>query len=366
MAVYLGMFLYVFIVGYAGKNISKRSKKDYTSGVSVFIAILTLALPVILIGLRTKFVDTTAYINWFNELEPGFENLSKVFENDKGPLWVLYEWIIKTFITKDAYCFLFITATIQAAAVLQFCYRHSIDYVYSVLLFFLSMNFTYMMNGIRQFMAICLILFFSKWIFEKKYLKFVIIVIIAFYIHNSAFIWILALLVIYGKPWNKKMLLFSFLILLSVTFLDTFTNFLESGLSGTAYSGYTEQFDADDGQSIFHTLISAVPVVIAFWKRKEIEAQNDDKLNILINISIFSLMLNVLATFTSGILIGRMPTYFSLFVYILYPLMFEKAFNEYDRMIIKPLCVGGYIFYALYYLVTVGLRYISSILNIYL
>lgn len=366
MAVYLGMFLYVFVVGYAGKNINKRSKKDYTSGVSVFVAILTLTLPVILIGLRTKFIDTTAYINGFNDLEPGFENLSKVFENEKGSLWVLYEWIIKTFITKDAYCFLFITATIQAVAVLQFCYRHSIDYVYSILLFFLSMNFTYMMNGIRQFMAVCLILFFSKWIFEKKYFKFIIVAIIAFYIHNSAVIWILALMVIYGKPWNKKMLLFSFLILLSVTFLDTFTNLLESGLSGTAYSGYTEQFEADDGQNIFNTLISAVPVVIAFWKRKEIEAQNDDKLNILINISIFSLMLNILATFTSGILIGRMPTYFSLFVYILYPLMFEKAFNEYERVIIKPLCIGGYIFYALYYLVTVGSRYISSILNIYL
>ena len=365
MAVYLGMFLYVFIVGYAGKNINKNSKKDYTSGVSVFVAILTLAIPVILIGFRTQFGDTYAYINSFNDLEPGFENLSKVFENEKGPLWIMYEWIIKTFITKDAYCFLFITVVIQGAAVLQFFYRNSVDYVYSIVLFFLSMTFTYMMNGMRQFLAVCLLLFFSKWIFEKKYLRFIIIAIIAFYIHNSAFIWILALLVIYGKPWNKKMLLFSLLIILSVIFVDTFTSLLEEGLSDTAYSGYTAQFKKDDGQSIFNTLISAVPVGIAFWKRKDIEVLNDDKLNILINVSIFSFMLNVLATFTSGILIGRLPKYFVLFTFILYPSLFEKVFSEYDRMIIKPLCIVGYLLYALYYVTSQGLGYGSSVLNIY-
>lgn len=140
---------------------------------------------------------------------------------------------------------------------------------------------------------------------------------------------------------------------------------LEEGLSDTVYSGYTEQFRNDDGQSIFNTLISAVPVGIAFWKRKDIEVLNDDKLNILINLTIFSFMLNVLATFTSGILIGRLPKYFVVFTFILYPSLFEKVFSEYDRMIIKPLCIVGYLLYALYYVISQGLGYGSSVLNIY-
>lgn len=60
-----------------------------------------------------------------------------------------------------------------------------------------------------------------------------------------------------------------------------------------------------------------------------------------------------------------MPKYFSLFIFILYPLLFEKVFNEYEKTIIKPLCIIGYILYALYYMVSQGMSYGSIILNIF-
>ena len=63
------------------------------------------------------------------------------------------------------------------------------------------------MGGIRQFMALSVLLFFSDWIFEDKPIRFAIVVLFASMIHASAIIWLPIVFVVSGKAGNLKTIL---------------------------------------------------------------------------------------------------------------------------------------------------------------
>lgn len=339
--------------------------KSY-SGVTIPIAILIISLPIFFIGMRTNFIDTKSYMRGFELLSADFSSISSM-SWDKGITWNIYLIILKKFITKNPTVFLLITAIIQGGALLKLYYKYSPDYVLSLILFFLSCAFTNMMNGIRQFMAVCLIIYFIDWLFQKKNKSFLFIILIAMTIHFSALIWIPATFLVQGKPWNKKMMLASFAVVLAVSFVDEFTGLLSSSIEETSYAGYTSQFDNDDGSSFFHTLIAAVPVVITFIYRKKIFEINNRQYYVLINIATMGVIISLLANFTSGILIGRMPIYFTVFNYALYPYIFKETVGNKNARWFQVMCILGYLLYAIYYMRSFGnggMPYISSILGI--
>lgn len=59
--------------------------------------------------------------------------------------------------------------------------------------------------------------------------------------------------------------------------------------------------------------------------------------NLAANMSIVTAGLYVVSMFTSGIYIGRMPIYTSLYSYILLPWIFEHAFNERSKKLMYAL-----------------------------
>lgn len=362
------MFAYVGIVGFGSKFIleEKHIYQKYNNGTTLFFAVIIFALPVFFIGMRTDFNDTYAYMNGFNNLSTSFSSLLAKSDK-KGYGFIVYEWIIKRFITKDVNIFFMITATINASALIKLYYKYSTSFVYSVLLFFLSMSFTYMMGGIRQFLAVSLIIFASDYIFEKKFFRFLIIFFIAYNIHATALIWLIGFFVVQGKPWNLRVIILILSTVAVVFFIDAFTDILSDALVGTDYEGATEQFAKDDGSSYIRTIIFAIPVVISFWKRKEIEEKNQKHIFVMINCSVMCVVISLLANFTSGILIGRFPIYFSLFNYALLPWMFENIFEGKSKIIIKFACLCGYICFA-YYNINMcyynTMPYISNVLGL--
>lgn len=366
MIIYFLMVAYVFLIGVAAKQqvVSGATISKNNNYTNLAFAILIFALPVFFIGFRGYVADTSAYIGSYESLPHEFPALEDNIFKTRGYGWKVYLYLMKYFLHLDTSYYLLVTSIIQAGALIKFYYSYSSDYPLSVLVFFLSFSFFQMMNGLRQFSAVCIILYFSDWIFKKKFFRFLVIVFLAISVHNVAIIWAVAIFIIQGRPANTRMLVFSALILLAVAFVDQFTNILEDTISETSYVGYTRQFSKDDGSNIAHTLISAVPLVIAFLGRNNIKESNDNTTNILINISIIETMISLLANFTSGILIGRMPICFSVFSYALLPRLFKVAFNEKDARMVRLLCVLGYSAYYLYYIIHSHPNYHSIILGI--
>lgn len=366
MIIYFLMVVYVFLIGVIAKQrvVNGASVSKNNNYTNLVFAVLIFALPIFFIGFRTNVADTLGYINSFLAQKTVFPDLSNGIFASRGIGWDIYAWFIKKFITNDPYVFLFITAIIQAGALIKFYYNYSTNYPYSVLLFFLSCSFTMMINGLRQMLATCLILYFSRYIFEKKYVRFLFVVFLAMTVHLSAIVWVLFVFIVQGKPGNIKTIIFGIIVIFAVVFTDQFTSILSDAISDTSYAGYTNQFQKDDGSNIFHTLIAIVPLVVAFIGRDKLKGLNDKITYILLNIAIVNVFFNLLANFTSGILMGRLTGYFSLFIYALFPRMFDQLFNEKIQHELYLWCAIGHLAYFLYYLFSQHIVYNSIPLHI--
>lgn len=359
------MFLYVFILSLFVKPRSLVTNESKVfNDISLQAGTLFFLFPVVMIGLRSSVNDTPAYINMFNNLHSSFSEIIAKGSWDHGISWDIYQWFIKYCIKNDVYVFFMITAIIQSGAIVKLYRKYSNDYGYSVLLFFLSMSFLNMMGGIRQQMAACVIFYGIDWLFESKNIRFVVLVLFASTIHFSAIIWIPILFVVQGKSFDKKTVMLSALLIIIIIYLNRFTDMLSDALEMTAYDGYTQQFAVDDGANIIHALIAAVPIGIALIGKKNIDLKNDRRIHMLVNIAFVNLLINILASFTSGILIGRLPMYIDVFSYALIPILLYSIFESKSERLMKILAVIFYFAYALYYMLSIGLNYSSFILHI--
>ncbi|MDR0914020.1 MAG: EpsG family protein [Oscillospiraceae bacterium] len=341
-------------------------KLKYNNKNTFMFVVAAVSLPIFFIGFRSTYADTGAYVYGYENIKYTFDNIPEIFEDSKGPIFEMYQMFLNQVLhIVDYHWFLFITAVITTISFFRFFYRYSVNFTFTLFLFYGSFYFFTLMNGIRQAFATALIMFFFDWVLEKKTIRFLIVVLIAFYIHNSAIIWFAMYFVVGGKPWSKKILLSLGAILFFVFFSSAFTDLLDSALEETNYAGYTDQFSQDDGVNPINVLVSAVPVILSLWKKKEIEEKATPFINLCINASLMGFAVFLLGAVTSGVLIGRMIYFFNIFNFVLIPWIIENAFEGKDKTTIKLFCYGGYSLY--FYLLSTALtkeEYISIFLNL--
>jgi hypothetical protein len=127
---------------------------------------------------------------------------------------------------------------------------------------------------------------------------------------------------------------------------------MEALLQGTEYEGAVEIWQSlgDNGASPVRVLVNAVPVILAIYARKVIDKKADPVLNICINMAVINLGIYLIAMVTSGVMIGRLPAYVSLYTYILLPyLVYYVDWGSYDMLLRGGLIVGYMLYYLMQY-----------------
>lgn len=314
---------------------------------------LFLIIPFIIVAAqRGYFADTTAYIISFRNMPDTLSELGSYMQTvQKDELFSLTASLIRIFITKNHEVYLGILATFQMLVLAKIYRKYSTDFFMSMFLFIASTDYiSWMCNGLRQFTAVCIILLGFYFILTKKYLFAIIIILFASFFHGSALFVIPFIFIVQGKAWNKKTLLFLFGVIIAVTFVEQFTNFLDTILADTQYQNVVSDWTQweDDGTNILRVLVYSVPAIISLYGKKTIDKSDNRIINISTNMSIASAGIYVVSMFTSGIFIGRLPIYFSLFSYILLPWEINHLFNYNARKIIKFSCLFFYIIFCLY------------------
>lgn len=227
--------------------------------------------------------------------------------------------------------------------------KFSENFFFSAYLFITELSFFWMMNGIRQFIPAAILFGCTPWILKRKWLPYVITVLLLSTVHYTALMMIPVYWIVTCKPWSKKMLLSITVIILIAVFSERFTSILETGLAGTAYAGATEQFAFDDGVNPIRLMVYMVPVVLSLLCRRELEIDDDPIVNLCINMSVLTAGLYLIGAFTSGILIGRLPIYCSMYNLILYPYIFNHYFTLQSKRLMYIMCAIGFMafFYVL-------------------
>ena len=235
-------------------------------------------------------------------------------------------------------------------------------------MFIASSQFTWMFNGIRQYMVVCILFACMSFIYRRKILNYIILVILLSTVHKTAIVMIPIYFIVYGEPWNKRTVLIIFIILLCMLFASNTLNIFDTIMQQSDYAvGYNEFKKNDDGVNIFTILISLVPVLLSFFTKNTIKDKYTPQIKISINMSIIAVCIYIISKLThSGILVGRMATYFSIYNFILLPWLIDNIFEKNERRLIKYVMIVCYIvlFYYQMEIAWGGYIYISEILNL--
>lgn len=298
---------------------------------------------------RGWFADTGLYISTYRNMPSAFAAIPTYMETitkDRG--FYALSAVLRVLLGYDYSPYLAVLAIIQAVSVIILFRKYSVNYIWSIFFFIASADYiSWMFNGIRQFMAVSILIFGTAFMLKKKWFPLIIIVLIASTMHQSALIMLPFIIIAQGKPWNKKTLLFMAGIVLAMAFVSRFTGMMDDVLQRTQYaamvSDYTEW--QDDGTHPLRVLVYSAPAILAFVYRKQIEEYDEPVISFCINMSIISAALYFLSMVTSGIFIGRLPIYASLYSYILLPWELEYLFGS-NRKLVKIMAV---VFYLVYY-----------------
>lgn len=293
-----------------------------------------------------SFGDTDAYRRMY-ELVPvnlsGF--LHQISENSKDVGFSWLEYFCKTVMGLDYRGFFWLIALFQGI-VLAWVYRkYSSDCLISFLLFFASTDYvSWMDNGMRQFIAVCMLFACSKWLFNGDY-RYLIVCLIASLIHQSALMMAVVFFAVRGEVWNKRMIVIFVLSTLVLFFANEFTDLLNDTLEGSQYANVVidwKDFN-DDGTNPLRVLIYSIPSLITLLSLKRIRWMANPYIKTCCNLSLLGTSLYIVSMFTSGIFIGRLPIFVTLYSYILLPWQIRNCFTKESIPLVKAVLAAVYL-----------------------
>lgn len=376
MTVYWFMMAWVIFFWILAQVTSKRvcvgeylGEEVYEARAHLFMAVVTFAVIVFFAGARSYVADTTAYIKMFKDY-PLFQNAHDVIfdSSAREPGFRLFSILIKTFISDNYTVWLSIIAVISGICVMLPLYKYSCNFGVSAFLFMASCQFSWMFNGMRQFLAAAIIFTCTGLVLKNRTLLYVLIVCVLSTIHQSALLLIPMYFIAKGEPWNKRTMLFIACIVLAMLFTSKFTNLLTDVVEQTDYASSVDEFkNTDDGTSPIRILVESIPIILAFIYRNRIKDKLTPVIKLSINMSLIASGLYIISNIArSGVLLGRLPIYFSMYNLILLPWLLKNIFEDREKDLIyyiMILCYFGFFYYQMV-ITWGGMPYYSEVLKL--
>lgn len=313
-------------------------------------------LPIFWIAcMGTPRSDTWLYISSFERFPTEWsDGLEKILQAESGQAYDILQLLIKKIFGNNVVVFRIILALIHSIPLVMVFRKYSESYLMSIFLFVATACHTgWMMNGIRQFIAVVIILAATPLMIQRRLGVVALIVLFASTFHFSALLMLPVIFIVQGRAWNKKTIFYIVVALLAMYVFDNYTGVMDFMLQGTEYEGAVQNWQAlgDDGTNPIRVFVHAIPMLLALLGRNHIKYENDIMLNICVNMSIVTTGLYLISMVTSGIMVGRLPIYTSLYNLILLPNLIPKMFTESSNRMIRLMMI---VFYLIFYMVEVG------------
>lgn len=353
----LGIFEFILISQkrkYSLEHPGLTYEDSYEYRTGLLFAILVFLPMFFISGFREFwYADTWAYVGLF-ESWPKTIGQIEIGGTSKYPGFIYFSVFIKQFISVDPRVWLVIIAGISVFCIANTFKRYTSEVVLCAFLFFCSTECQgWLMNGMRQFLAVSILFAFVPLVLSKRPSKitlFIGIGLLMYTFHISSLIALPVYFFALGKPFNKKTMIVLVLSFVAIIFLDSFLNIFSEVVSTTSYSSSVNDITSESniGTNVFRVLVYSVPGILAIIFRKKIPDDSPDIIKFSVNMSLVTIAFYAISMFTSGIFFGRMPIYFSLFNYILLPWEINHFFPKDKRKIVYIIAI---VLYILYYII---------------
>ena len=285
------ILIWLLVFGFLSRDLSTQQietvcwKRDWRA--RPLFAFLVF-LPIFLMAVFGRsHSDLLIYLRIFRsfplDLSAGIQNIIKATE----PGFSALIFLIKRLFGTNPTTFRLFVALIHTLPVVLVLRKYSVDYVYSVFLFIaFNHHQAWMMNGLRQFIAVTLIFASTPWIIRGDMLKPILVVLFASLFHRTALFFIPVIIIVRGEIWNRKTILFIFLTVAAMFFFDQNKGLFDELARSFGYSLSYVKGTGDEGANPVRMLVHAVPMALAFTYREQLKRDNDPVINLCVNMSV--------------------------------------------------------------------------------
>ncbi len=360
---YWWLIIWLFAGGYLLNLIPKRHELLNEKEVERWdlLPAVGLILPYLIwAGTRTGVGDTELYRTLYLALEVDFTKIFEIFFSDtKDPGFTVLSMIMKSVLGNADVLFFLIIAAFQMISMALVFRRYSEDYWICIFLFIASTDFiSWPLNGMRQFIAVCIIFACFKWMLEKKYVPLIIAIVLAAQLHGSAYLMLPIIFLVQGKAWNKKVLFALLAVLVCLPFMSELEPYINDFLQNTQYDDIlqNEIWSADNGTNFLRVLVYSVPALLSLFGLRYVRKADDPVINICVNCSVMTMAMYLVSAVTSGIYIGRLPIYTTLQGYIAVPWLIDRIFEKKTAVFVKIAMIGLFLIFFYIQLNTWGMQ----------
>ena len=354
--IFVWLILFTILANCVNVTVQENVMGNNVKRWNIIVALFAFLPVFLLASLGDPIKDTRLYISSFLNLPVSWEEVVVKFkEEESGQAFLIFGVLVKRFFGANVTIYRLFLATIHSLPLVLIFRKYSENYLLTVFLFVASAcHVGWMMNGIRQFVAVVIIFAATPWLCERKYGLLIGTILLAYTFHITALVMLPVIFIVQGKTWNRKTICYIVIALIATYIFDKYTGSFEMLLVGTEFEGAITEFQrqGDDGTNPIRVLVNAIPMILAFLGRNHIRQENDIFLNICVNMSVITTGLYLISMVTSGIMVGRLPIYTSLYNCILLPNLISLIFTRDSRRIVNIVMIA---FYICYYVVEMGI-----------
>lgn len=301
---------------------------------SIFLMIVLLTL---LIGLRTDFNDTGAYISGFINA-PTFSEFIKEPKNLnllQNPLFYGYTALFRKL--TDNYHVYFMVSALLVTVPTIVSLRKLVDrelFPLVIFTYFTLGTYLFALAAMKQTMAMAISCCAIVALLERKYPKFFVLAILAGLTHAYAFA-LLVLPLLVARPWTTRTyIILAITLFLMLTFEESITRILEEA-NELGKSVDSSQVFSGEGMNLFRVAVYGVIPVTSLLYRRRLEPQMGRKEYLFLHMSIVSFMFMLLASIDGANIFGRMARYFEIGLVYMYPWTLQHLFSGKNRSVAK-------------------------------
>lgn len=345
---WLHVFAFCAIV-FSGMWIYKRTHSK------VSLAIVSIIM-ICVAGLRYGYIDTRAYRHSFL-----LHNRDIIFDvdfwlndeiKDKG--FAVVQSIIK-FFTDDGQVFLFILSLITVGLLFYGIVKRVAQADLGIFLFITTGCYLDTMNGVRQYLVSAILFFFlPKLIEEKKFVKYLLLVLIMSTIHGSALLFIPIYFIAHKRAWSNSTLLLAIVGGFFYLFFNTGVGAaLAEILEGTSYGDdYADMLlEGNASVNIIRVFVAAIPILLSLLNR-DAEIKKTPLYTTAFNMSFINLMCWLFAT--RALYFYRLCMYFTPYMIVHLCLEIYAIKNKREKQIMTVLMIILYFAWFVYSLYISG------------
>ena len=248
-------------------------------------------------------------------------------------------------ITKDPQILFVVTSFIFCYFLWKTIYEQSADILLSIMLVIVTRYYFISLNTIRQFIAMSIVIYATKYIIQNKIIKFLIFLAIASLFHTSILIYIV-LIFLRKINLSRKRVAIIGVGVIGIYFVGqsgVLINIIKMVLSNTKYITHLGHYEYMVGEQFeLFTLALNVLVLLTFYLTG-IDGKKDVKFNFYLNIQIVTVVICSLMSIVP--LMERIYWMFSFFQILSIPYVLRNAKK---KKIVGSLVIGIYVIYSAY------------------